>query len=329
MEQTSRLMELFKQVSPASRREFLKRSVIMGASVSVGGSLLAATGRMATATPTTATLGSMEALATAPLAAQTPQQGGVMVVVGHEVVEGLSPDFSGPIVNSALITQIHNPLVQIDPWYEYQPVLAESWEISDDGLEYTFALRDGVTFQDGEPFTASDVKYTYEFYGNPDNAMLTISNYSTVESVEAPDDRTVVVRLTGPNAAFLGQAPSAFIVPQHVHEALGDDEYSQVPVGTGAFKLKEADFGAFVELEAYEDHFRGRPHLDGFRLNVVPEPTVRAIALETGEADSSVWALSSEDNIRLRDSGNFWVANTSDTGLNHFPMDHTAPQFQE
>lgn len=362
MNRTTKFLELIEHVPPASRREFLKRSVIMGVSLPVAGSILAACGSDdddeepteteggATATtPSRSTVpapvtggdetpeaeGTEDGEATAEPTADGPGsegeavQGGMMVVLGHEGVDGLSPDFVGPTVNWSCITQIHNALAEMDPWYEYQPVLAEAWDISDDGTEYTFTLREGVTFSDGEAFTAEDVVYTMDYYRNPDNAMVTGSDFATIESVEAPDEMTVVFHLTGPNAAFMTQAASAFIVPQHVHEPIGDAEYSRAPIGTGAFILSEYDPAAFVEMVANENHFRGRPHLDGFRLNTVPEPSVRAIALETGEADSSVWSLNTDDNVRLRDSGDFWVSITSSTAVNNMPLDNTAPQFQE
>jgi len=159
--------------------------------------------------------------------------------------------------------------------------------------------------------------------------MTTGSDFVSIDTVEAPDDLTVVINLKSPNAAFLTQGASAFIVPKHVHEPIGDEQYSTNPVGTGPFKLKAYDPASFVELEAFEDHFRGRPLLDGYRLNTVPEPSVRAIALETGEADSSVWSLNTDDNIRLRDSGKFYVSITSSTACNNFQINTTSDQFKD
>ncbi|MCC6936045.1 MAG: ABC transporter substrate-binding protein [Thermomicrobiales bacterium] len=257
------------------------------------------------------------------------KQGGVLVVMGHEGVDGLSPDYIGPTVNWACITQIHNAMLEMDPWFEYQPTLADSYEISDDGLVYTFKLHPDVKFHDGETFSAEDVLYTIDYYGNPENAMTTGSDFVSIDTVEAPDDLTVVINLKSPNAAFLTQGASAFIVPKHVHEPIGDEQYSTNPVGTGPFKLKAYDPASFVELEAFEDHFRGRPLLDGYRLNTVPEPSVRAIALETGEADSSVWSLNTDDNIRLRDSGKFYVSITSSTACNNFQINTTSDQFKD
>ncbi len=359
------MSDLLERVGPTSRRGFLKRAVVMGAALPLAGSVLTACGGdddedTPAATATTAdaaepTTDSSAGAATeepaaeateepageateasSPEATEEPsggasegKQGGVLVVMGHEGVDGLSPDYIGPTVNWACITQIHNAMLEMDPWFEYQPTLADSYEISDDGLVYTFKLHPDVKFHDGETFSAEDVLYTIDYYGNPENAMTTGSDFVSIDTVEAPDDLTVVINLKSPNAAFLTQGASAFIVPKHVHEPIGDEQYSTNPVGTGPFKLKAYDPASFVELEAFEDHFRGRPLLDGYRLNTVPEPSVRAIALETGEADSSVWSLNTDDNIRLRDSGKFYVSITSSTACNNFQINTTSDQFKD
>ena len=135
--------------------------------------------------------------------AQDIPQGGTLVWMGHQEVAGLSPADEGPTVQWSVITNIHNALVERDPNYELHPVLAESYEISDDGLTYTFNLRQGVLFHDGEEFTSEDVKYSMEYYGNPENGSVIGSEYSSVESVETPDDYTVIVNMNEPNADFL------------------------------------------------------------------------------------------------------------------------------
>ncbi len=257
------------------------------------------------------------------------RQGGTIVLMGHHSIDSLSPDDVGRTVEWVAITQLHNALLEIDPWYVLQPVLAESFEVSDDALEYTFKLVEGVRFHDGEEFTAEDVKYTFDYYRDPENAAITASNYASVSSVEAPDDYTVVVTLEAQNAAFLTRAGQAFIVPEHHHGEIGEDAYKTNPIGTGPFKLREQRAAEYVELEAFEDHFRGRPNIDVFRENVVPEESVRAIALETGEADSSIWSLLNEDNIRFRDDETFRTFVTSSLSVNNFPMNHNRPQFKE
>ena len=317
----------------ASRRAFLKKAAAAGVAVPALGmamrsgqitearfvprALQAGTPAAGAATPA--------AGASTPVASDAPQ-GGTLILLGHQEIASLSPDDDGPTVHFVIVTQIHNALMEIDENYVYQPVLAtEEPTISEDGLQYTFTLHQGVTFHDGEPFTSEDVKYTYEWYMNPDNAAVSANDFTLVESVEAPDDYTVVVNLKSPNAAFYYQVASTFIVPAHYHGEIGEDAYKAEPIGTGAFRLNSWDAARSTSVIAYDGHFRGRPNLDEVRLDVVPEASVRSIALENGEADSSVWPLISEDDQRLAESGEFTTFVTTSSAVNHFPLNNRHP----
>jgi peptide/nickel transport system substrate-binding protein len=257
------------------------------------------------------------------------RQGGTIVLMGHHSIDSLSPDDVGRTVEWVAITQIHNAMLELDPWYVLQPVLAEGVEVSDDGLEYTFFLREGILFHDGEEFTAEDVEYTFNYYRDPENAAITANNYASVSSVEATDDYTVVVTLEEQNAAFLTRAGQSFILASHHHSAVGEDAYKIDPIGTGPYYLSEQRPAEYVELLAFDDHFRGRPMIDVFRENVVPEASVRAIALETGEADSSIWSLVNEDNLRFQEDPEYTTYITSSLACNNFPINHNRPQFAE
>ncbi len=312
--------QLLRTVSPTTRREFLKRAAVTGLSGPALLAMLAATLKQAEAAGAGQTLG-------LPMRAQgEPKQGGTMILLGHQEIASLSPDDAGPSVHYVMVAQIHNALLEMDENFVFQPVLAKAQpEISEDGLSYTFQLHENVKFHDGEPFTSEDVKYTYEWYMNPDNAAVNANNFAAVEAVEAPDEYTVVVRLKEPDAAFSPHVASTMIVPAHYHGEIGEDAFKSKPIGTGPFKLKEWRAAEFTEVEAFEDHFRGRPHLDSIRLNVVPEASVRAIALETGDADTSVWPLVIEDSLRLAEDERFTTYVTSGLALNHFPLNNTHP----
>jgi peptide/nickel transport system substrate-binding protein len=377
MDRTERIVELLRTAQPTNRREFLKRSAILGVSIPVVGSLLAACGddedepTTAPAQPTatseaaaedptateTAESGEdeeedEEAEATeteAPESTETPEatdedededeeepstgdsarQGGTIILMGHHQVASLSPDDQGPTVHWVPITNIHEAMLELDPFYVLQPVLCESFDVSADGLEYTFNLRQGITFHDGEEFTADDVKYTFDYYGDPANAAITASNFAGITSVEVVDDYTVTITIDQPNAAFLTRAGQTMIVPEHHHSAIGEDAYKADPVGTGPYVVSEWRAAEYTELVANENYWRGRPNIDVLRVNIVPEASVRAIALETGEADSSIWSLVTEDNLRFQEEGVLTTFVTSSLSLNHFPMNNTLPQFQE
>ncbi|MGH2533055.1 MAG: ABC transporter substrate-binding protein [Thermomicrobiales bacterium] len=327
--------EMLRKASPATRREFLRRAAVTG----ISGPALAA---MLTGINPASVLAegddcpgkgaSADQFASMPVRLQgEPVQGGTFVVTGHQEVDSLSPDNAGASVPWTAITQIHNALLERDENLEWQPVLAEAMpEMSADGLQYTFTLRQGVLFHNGEEFTSADVKYYYDFHLNPDNATILGSEFSSVESVETPDEYTVVVNMKSTDAAFFDRVASMFIPSSTHHQAVGEDAYKGDPIGTGPFRLVEWNAAASTLMEAFPEHFRGAPNLAEFRLDVVPEPSQRAIGLETGDADSSAWPLVTEDNIRLaEDTENFTTIITSTLGLNHIPLNNTNPKLSD
>ncbi|MEZ4569273.1 MAG: ABC transporter substrate-binding protein [Thermomicrobiales bacterium] len=186
-----------------------------------------------------------------------PVQGGVFVGLGHHEIASLSPDDWGPSVHYFIVANIHSKLFKLDNYYTLQPDLAESFEISEDGLTYTFTTRDGVLWHDGESFSAGDVAYTFNYYRDPENAAATASNYAGVTNVESPDDSTLIVTLDQPNAAFLTRAGQAGIVAEHHHGEIGEDAYKADPLGTGPWMLKEWRAAEYTECVAFPDYWEG------------------------------------------------------------------------
>lgn len=309
-----------------TRRQFLQRLGI-GASAAVAGPILAACAPSAPGPAAPAATQAPAAEATP--AAEGPKRGGTMVWMGHQEVAGMSPADTGPTVQAVLINNIHNPLVYYNEFTELELVLAQSFDVSDDGLTYTFKLHEGVKFHDGKELTAADVKYTYDFYRDPANATPIAGWFTGIDNIETPDDYTVVVNMAEVNAASLSNWASTLIVQSEYHAEVGEAEYRTAPIGTGAFQVKEWRPAEFTELVAFEDHFRGRPYIDAIRQDVVPEPSVRMIALQTGEADSAVWPLLVEDSIVLDEDPNFVVFRTLANSIKHFPLNNGLPQLSD
>jgi peptide/nickel transport system substrate-binding protein len=255
----------------------------------------------------------------------TPVQGGKFVTLGHQEVASLSPEATGPTVQAVVIWQIHNGLYELDHNYELVPVLAESYEASADGLTYTFKLRKDVKFQNGDAFTSDDVKYTYEWIMDEANASTRSADFELVDTVEAPDESTIVVTLKEADVTFMVNVATTLIYPAKYHAEIGEQEYTAKPIGTGPFKLKEWNAQQRTLLERFDDHFRGPANFDEFQLDVVPEAGGRMAALESGQADNSVWALNAEDNKTLIDSGDFTYFETMNVATNHFPVNNTHP----
>ncbi|MEZ4659619.1 MAG: ABC transporter substrate-binding protein [Caldilineaceae bacterium] len=258
-----------------------------------------------------------------------PTSGGTLHLMGHQEVAGLSPDDSGPSVQTTMILAIHNSLLLADKDLVTQPQLAESYEVAEDGLTYTFKLHQGVKFHDGKEFTAADVQYTYDYYRNPDNGSTLINNFLGMDSIDTPDDYTVVINMAEVNAASLTTWAETPIVQSEYHAEVGEDAYRTAPIGTGAFKLVEFNPAEVVLVEAFDDHYRGRPKIDMIRQEVVPEPSVRTIALETGDSDSALWPLLVEDSLRLAEDPNFTVIKTSTGGVKHIPLNNKLPQLAD
>jgi peptide/nickel transport system substrate-binding protein len=319
------LEAMLRNASPATRREVLKRAAGAGIAAPALLALLRSHGVQDVAASGAPSTGSVARHQDA-----TPKEGGTLTVTGHQEVASLHPDDDDPTVHFIVVSQIHNALMQMDENAVFQPVLAEAApEISADGLTYTFKLHQGMKFHDGTEFTSEDVKYTYDWYMDPANAAISAADFAAVASVEAPDPYTVVVKLKEVYAPFIATVATKWIIPAKYHAQIGNDAYKAKPVGTGPFKLKEWQAASFTELEAFADHFRGRPHIDIFREEIVPEPSVRTIGLETGEADSSVWNLTPEDNLRLAEDPNFTTFVTQSTAVNHFPLNNKLPQLAD
>jgi peptide/nickel transport system substrate-binding protein len=301
-----------------------------GASSTSGSGATSSTPTEAQAIPTVAVNTNQASPTSGSGSAGTPKQGGDMVVVGHQELAGLSPNDVGPGDQWVMITQIHNGLLEQDENFVLQPTLATNYEAASDGLSYTFKLKDGVKFHDGSTFSADDVKYTYTFYSDASNGSVIASYFTNMDTVDSSDPTTVVVKMKAPNAAFAALGATTFIVQSKYHQQVGEKTYRTKPIGTGPFKLKEFSSADHTTVEAFDDHFRGRPHLDTFTQKLVAEPSVRTIALETGQADSSVWTLLVQDDLKLsKETDKFTTFTSVSTAVNHFPINNTLPFFAD
>ena len=176
------------------------------------------------------------------------------------------------------------------------PDLAVSWEISSDGMTYTFPLREGVKWHDGVEFTSADVQATFDRILNPPSADIvtdvTASRFEMVESVSVSDKYTVQFTLKRPTPWFvnvLGGAPHfgyAVIYPKHFLDANDQNVRSNIPPGTGAFKFKDRLPGEYLEMEANPNYWNSAlPYVDGIRALHIPVWANRGTAVLTGLAD--------------------------------------------
>ncbi|MCL0103467.1 ABC transporter substrate-binding protein [Dehalococcoidia bacterium] len=217
-----------------------------------------------------------------------PRYGGEIIVGFPADIKTLDPRLIVDVYSALVATQIGDPLVRLNERLEPIPALAESW-YTPDPTTYIFNLRRGVKFHDGVEFTAADVKFTFETILDPDFGSPNRVHFLPVKEIEIIDDYTLKITLSEPMAPFLFQVMSMMeIVPKHYVEEIGAEDFAFAPIGTGPFKFVEWVPGDYVKLEAFEEHWRGRPYLDRVVFRVIPEATVRIMELEVGGIDYSV-----------------------------------------
>ena len=191
--------------------------------------------------------------------------------------------------SSFVISRVYSGLVRANENLEMVGDIAKSWEFSEDGLVWTFHLRDDVRFHDGEPLTSEDVKYTYEAILHPDYTGIRATNFKAVDHIEAPDPYTVVFYLKEPFAPMLTYL-SYGILPKHIFEQtsikdMKENPANMEPIGTGPYKFVEWQRGQHLILEANEDYYGEGPYIEQVIIKFYQDEQVMLAALEKGDID--------------------------------------------
>lgn len=208
---------------------------------------------------------------------------------GTAEITTLDPAQINQVLQFQIASNVFGGLTHINPDLTAEGDLAESWEVTDDGLEWTFKLRQGVTFHNDDPFTADDVVFTFTRSKDPEQSIHS-RVLANVESVEKIDDYTVKFVLSAPQASFLvktlerSSGRAMTIVNARALEEMGPDQYGLMPVGTGPFKVTEHQLGQGVTIERFENYYDPeRPKLDKITFLPIPEPEPLAAAIEAGD----------------------------------------------
>jgi peptide/nickel transport system substrate-binding protein len=195
---------------------------------------------------------------TAPAIAQ--QRGGTLIAAFSADPAGFDPVRGPSGMSHVVIEQVYSTLMLLDPDASPIPGVAESYEMSEDGVTYTFKLRDGVTFHNGDPLTAVDVKFSFDRLREPDSGYSYGSQVETIEAVEVVDRLTVRFRLTERTGPFLIYMafPGSSIVPKKLVES-GHDLNAQ-PIGSGPFKFVSYQPRSAIKFERNPDYYEeGKP----------------------------------------------------------------------
>ncbi|MCC5857826.1 MAG: ABC transporter substrate-binding protein [Ectothiorhodospiraceae bacterium] len=224
-----------------------------------------------------------------PAFADEPVRGGTLRMIAQPEPPTLMLGLNQQGPTQFVAGKIYEGLLRYDQELQPMPGLARDWSVSDDGLEYTFHLQEGVLWHDGEPFTSADVVFTMEEFLSEVHPRAR-GVLAHVEEIEAPDEHTVIFRLKAPFAAFIQsfEVSSAPMIPAHLYQGTDfrDNPANETPIGTGPFKLERWEQGSYIRLTRNEDYWKeGKPYLDGILFNIVPDAASRAVAFETGRVD--------------------------------------------
>jgi peptide/nickel transport system substrate-binding protein len=237
--------------------------------------------------------------------------GGGTVRIGY----GGSPDTLNP--GTAVLAEAYtmfelayDAMFQLEFDGTFTPELAESFEVSEDGKTWTFKIRDGFMFHDGTPLTAKDIAFSYNFYQSHEDFPFLNVYTGYFESVEAPDDNTVVIKLTEAIPNMESQLVFLYVLPEHIWselEGAAATEFENVEmIGSGPFKLKEYKQGEFVHLEANPDHPLYPPNVDEVIFQTFENQDALVQAIQTGQVDmitempnTAVPGLRNAENIEL------------------------------
>ncbi len=215
----------------------------------------------------------------------------VNMAVAAKSAGQLDPHVSTKTQDKVVFGMMFNGLVRFAPGSmsadSIEPDLAERWESSEDGLVWTFHLRQGVQFHGGYgEMTAADVVYSLNRAGDPDRSGVS-SDYAQFKNVEALDDYTVQITLEQSIPSLLGVVANYHggnIVSAKAAEEMGED-FKSHPIGTGPFAFAEFADGQFVRLEAHGDYFRGAPSIEGVTIRYISSGSARDLAFRSGELD--------------------------------------------
>lgn len=211
-----------------------------------------------------------------------------LIVALDKEIQSLDAQITASGDSQRYAMQIFDTLYGFDDKGNIVPRMADAFKISPDGLVYSFNLRKGIKFHNGDVFTSEDVKYSIERIIDPASKSTRRPFFApVVAAIETPSATSVVIKLKQPDGAFMNKiAGFLFIVGKNYTSKLPNPEaFAAAPIGTGPFRVKENKIGQFLELERFDDFYGDKPGIKTLTFRYIPEPTSRVNALLAGEID--------------------------------------------
>ncbi|MBI1979579.1 MAG: peptide-binding protein [Elusimicrobia bacterium] len=204
----------------------------------------------------------------------------------------LNPILASDNASGAINGMVFNGLVKYDSQIQLIGDLAESWDISKDGLTFRFHLKHNVFWHDGHPFTAEDVLYTYERLVDPEVKTPYSSNFDKVKKFEVLDPHTLRITYKEPFVPAL-ESWGMGIVPRHVFadakgKAFNEHPANKRPIGTGPYRFKEWKVDEKIVLESNPNYFGGKPHIARYVFRIIPDNAVEFLELRNKTIDTMV-----------------------------------------
>src|ERR671916_1577573 len=240
----------------------------------------------------------------------------------------LDPNLSSAYVDRQVMASLYDKLVDIDEQGEIVPMLAKSYDVSDDGTVYTFELREGIKFHDGTEFNAEAVKFNLDRYQKEDSVRST--EVEPIESIEVVDPMTVRVTLSEPFAPFLAvltDRAGIIASPKAIKESGG--RISKNPVGTGPFEFVERVRGDHITVKKNPDYWReGLPKMDKIVYRGIEDENVQYQNLQSGELDL-IDQIPTVEFKDLQESGDYKVSIEPGLGYQGIWLNVTQPPFDK
>jgi len=265
-------------------------------------------------------------VAAQPAFSQTPVKGGALTVCQPAEPPGLDPTANTEAaVDRIVYANIYEGLVKVDSSGGFLPGLASGWEISADGLTYSFNVRKGVVFHNGEPFNAEVAKWNLERAANPDNGNIHPEYFQGIETIEVKKDDTLVIHLKTVDALFIAHLAEgdAVMLPMK-----GFEKAKSNPIGTGPFKFEKWVRGDRVEMTRFDGYWNPfLPYLDKVTFRFIGDPAAQIAALKAGDIDVIGYIAAPESAMMLEKDKRFKVYAGTTTGEVIMSTNNLAPPF--